>query len=526
MSSLRSLARREWDVLVIGGGITGAGILREAARVGLRALLVEQNDFASGTSSRSSNLIHGGLRYLAQGQLGLVRESIRERARLLLAGTSLVERMGYLLAVYRKDPASARTFAIGLRLYALLHGRWQMHRTVPESAVGLRAPGLSVEGLAALFEYDESLTDDARLVLRVLREATDLDAVALNYTRAVGLVRGERGEVLGAVVEDWESGQRAELIARAVVNASGAWADDLRSHLNLPAHLRPLRGSHLVLPGWRLRQGQVVSFFHPHTGRPIFCVPWQGVMLVGTTDVEHMGPLEDPLASPQEIEFLLTGLQARFPGLNLTMGDVQAVYAGVRPVTDVSTADPTRASREQAVWFESGLLTVTGGKLTTFHAQAVSALQALRRNRRGFPPVLRNSPALNPLPPLPADLPLDRRLVQRWRARYGLDGLDFALRAPAEELQPMIEGSPITFAELRWIARQESVRHLDDLMLRRVRLGLTVPQGGVGLLKNIAPVVRSELSWNDDHWQDEVARYAALWQRFYGVPASLLSSSA
>ena len=520
MSPLSSLAARHWDVLVVGGGITGAGILREAARLGLSALLVEQNDFASGTSSRSSKLVHGGLRYLAEGQIGLMRESVQERARLLHDGPGLVTYVGYLHAIYRRDRMSSRAFEAALRIYAWLHGRWRIHRRLPPGAAGLRAPGLTEAGLAALFEYGESQTDDARLVLRVLREGIDRGAAALNYTAVTGLLRDEAGAVIGAQLLDRATGQRLDVRARAVVNATGAWADRLRAHVNGPAQLRPMRGSHLVIPGWRLRLGQVVSFFHPDNGRPVFCVPWEGVVLVGTTDVDQPESLDaEPRPSQEEIEYLLKGVQSRFPALDLTAADLQAVYAGVRPVTDTRTLDPAKASREHVLWWESGLLTVTGGKLTSFHRMALSALAKLRTHLPGLPPALSNTPALDPLPPLPPDLPLPAALSRRWQARYGSASIDYLLAAPGEARQPLGCGPSASLAELAWIARHESVHHLDDLLLRRTRLGLTVPRGGAHLLDKIRAAVGSELGWDDRQWETEAARYLELWQRVYSPPA-------
>ncbi len=523
MSTIASLPVHDWDILVIGGGITGAGILREAARMGLRALLVEQNDFASGTSSRSSKLIHGGLRYLANGQIGLTRESVIERLRLLRDGVGLIEKSGYLHAVYRPDRTSARTFELGLRIYALFHGKWRIHRRIPQPEVSLWAPGLNEMELSALFQYEESRTDDARLVLRVLREAREYGGAALNYTRAIRLLRDEQGKVSGAVLEDADSCQRAQVAARAVVNATGAWADHLRTQLNEPPKLRLLRGSHLVIPGWRLRLGQTVSSFHPENGRPLFCIPWHGVVIVGTTDVDHRDSLNDePRISREEFDFLLAGVRALFPAHNISQQDVQAVFAGVRPVADVKTTDPAKASRERAVWHESGLLTVTGGKLTTFQRQSWAALWELRRQIPEISSAGRTGSSFDPLPPLPTNLPVSRSEAMRWQSLYGPASLDVLLRSSVEGRGTLCPGSPISFAELGWIAENESVRHLDDLLLRRVRIGLTAPQGGAHLLTTMRPAVQPVLGWSDDRWRSEAERYLSAWQRVYGVPEDKL----
>ncbi len=516
MTTLDALAGRTWDVLVVGGGVTGAGIAREAAGLGLRAALVEQNDFASGTSSRSSKLVHGGLRYLNQGNVRLMRESIHERARLLRDGPGLVEYVGYLHAIYRQDRPGALVFDLALRLYALLGGHRRQHQRLAPGSVVFWAPGLDDHGLTALFEFGESLTDDSRLVLRILRDAANRGAVMLNYARVESLLRNDAGRVVGATVADRESGRRAEVRARAVVNATGAWADELRGQVQARPMLRPMRGSHLVIPGWRLRLGQVISFFHPENGRPLFCVPWQGVVLVGTTDVDQHEALDaDPRPSPDEIQFLLSGLQARFPQHEFTGDDLQAVFAGVRPVADIRTGDPAKASREHAIRMDAGLLTVTGGKLTTFRLMARDALEALRSHLGGLPPRRAESRALDPLPPLPGDLPLPAALARRWLAHYGPASLGCLLASTAEARRPLAGAAGRGLADLQWMARAEAVRHLDDLMLRRSRLGLTAPRGGLDLLPRLRPVVQAELGWADDRWQSEVARYRALWQRVY-----------
>jgi glycerol-3-phosphate dehydrogenase len=520
MTPLTSLARRGWDMIVIGGGITGAGILREAARLGLKALLVERRDFAAGTSSHSSKLIHGGLRYFVQGQIRMMWESVQARQHLLRDGPPLVSSIGYVHTIYQGDRITPFIFETGIRAYALLHGHLKVHRRMDPSAIGLYVPGFSQKGLRAIFTFDESQTDDARLVLRVLREATDRGAVALNYTSASGLLRDERGHVNGILAQDPEDPEPVSLQARVVVNATGAWADSLRRQIDAPAHIRPMRGSHLVIPGWRLRLGQITSFFHPENGRPVYCVPWKGVVLVGTTDVdqEMLGEGQEPHPSAEEIHFLLRGLQARFPTLDLSWRDIQAVFAGLRPVADVRTSDPTKASREHMILYESGLLTVAGGKLTTFHTMALAAFEKLREHLPQLPKSRVDSSALDPLPDLPRDLPLDSHLALDWLSRYGENSLDFLCAASPLERAHLHHEHSASLADFRWVARQEAVRHLDDLLLRRTRLGLTAPSGGAAFLPRLRPILQEELNWTDSQWDGEVARYLAYWAQTYGVP--------
>ena len=519
MTTLASLAARDWDLIVIGGGITGAGILREAARLGLKALLVERNDFASGTSSHSSKLIHGGLRYFLQGQFRMMRESLKARQYLIRDGLPLVKPLGYVHAIYKEDKITPFVFETGIRTYAVLHGHLKVHQRLKLSELGMVIPGMKEQDLRAVFAFDESQTDDARLVLRVIREAAVRGAVALNYTSAAGLWHDEKGQVIGILATNAENRKPVALRARAVVNATGAWADLVRQHIDMPAHLRPMRGSHLVIPGWRLRLGRVASFFHPVNGRAIYCVPWKGVVLVGTTDVdqEQLLAKEEPLASPEEVKFLLGGVQARFPSLKLTLQDVQAVFAGIRPVADSRTTNPTEASREHVILYESGLLTVVGGKLTTFHLMALEAFEKLRQHIPSFPKTRAETFALDPLPDLPSDLPLEAGQTMDWLSQYGEASLDFLAAAPQGEQQP-ISGYGASLADLRWVMCHESVRHLDDLLLRRTRLGLIAPEGGSALLPQIQSVVQEELSWTDSQWEEESARYLAGWKKAYGVP--------
>lgn len=519
MTTLTSLATRDWDVIVIGGGITGAGILREAARLGLKALLVERNDFASGTSSHSSKLIHGGLRYFVQGQFKMMQDSVKARLHLLRDGSPLVKPLGYLHTIYTGDKITPFIFETGIRTYAIFHGHWKVHQRLKPADLRLVMPGMREQDLRAVFAFDESQTDDARLVLRVLREAVDRGAIALNYTSASGLLRDETGQVIGILAKDAETHEPVALRTRAVVNATGAWADLIRQHIDRPSHLRPMRGSHLVIPGWRLRLARVASFFHPVNGRPIYCVPWKGVVLVGTTDVDQdpLSAEEAPHTSIEETEFLLSGLQSCFPSLDLTIRDVQAVFAGIRPVVDNRAADPIKASREHVVLYESGLLTVVGGKMTTFHTMARDALEKLHQHIPSFPRI-KETFALDPLPELPAGFPIEPELAMDWLSRYGVASLDLLGASDRFMQTQIISGYNASLADLRWSMRRESVHHLDDLLLRRTRIGLVAREGGAALLPQLRSLIQEELNWTDNRWEEESARYLTYWKNTYGVP--------
>jgi glycerol-3-phosphate dehydrogenase len=506
-----------WDVIVVGGGITGAGILREATRLGLHTLLVERRDFGWGTSSRSSKLVHGGLRYLKEGRVRLTRSSVHERKRLLSEGPGLIDPLGFLLATYEGDHPGRWTYSAGLSMYDLLALQWSHRHYSPEDFQML-APHMVQAGLEGGFRYGDAQTDDARLVLRVIREAVAEGGVALNYVAAEEVVRGS-GSVCGVRLRDQVEGRTAQACAQVVVNATGAWADALRGQVGAGLRIRPLRGSHLIFPAWRLPVAQAVSFLHPVDRRPVFIFPWEGITLVGTTDVDHDQPLNDePRISPAEVAYLMAAVEAQFPALHLGLDDVVSSFAGVRPVIGTGQADPSKESRDHVVWEEDGLLTVTGGKLTTFRLIALDALRSVRSRLPGLPDLDDRVPVLNPVDvALPIENHLDEAQRRRLLGRYAADAPALVTAAQPGELEP-IPGTQTLWAEMRWAARSEGVIHLDDLLLRRVRLGHLLPQGGAALLPQIRAICQPELGWDDARWDAEEAAYLELWHCCYSLP--------
>ena len=366
---------------MVGGGITGAGIVAEAARIGLKVLLVEAQDFASGTSSRSTKLVHGGLRYLRQGQIRVTRESVVERERLMQEARGLVQPLGFWLTTFEGDKMPGWMFGLGLAMYDALAGKWA-HEKHDAAELVSRVPPLGGAKLRGGYHYFDAQTDDARLVLRVLREAVARGAVAINYARATDVLKTRDGKVRGIVLEDVSGGpsRSVEVEARVVINATGAWADGLRIKVGAEKRLRPIRGSHLVLAGSRLPLGQAISMLHPRDGRAVFAIPWEGVTIVGTTDVDHKADMwTEPSISSAELEYILESLHHAFPRLDIGESDVRATWSGVRGVINTGASDPSKESREHALWEENGLLTVTGGKHTTFRVMALETLRAAKK---------------------------------------------------------------------------------------------------------------------------------------------------
>ena len=509
---------QEWDLIIVGGGISGAGILREATRLGLRALLVEQADFAWGTSSRSSKLVHGGLRYLKEGRLRLTRDSVREREHLLNDGPGLIEPLNFLLATYDGEHPGRMVFRAGLTIYDLLALRWS-HRYYSADDFKMMAGQLTREGLEGGFRYGDAVTDDARLVLRVIREAVADGGTAINYTRAKELIRNESGQVRGVILHDLVGDRRANASAAAVVNASGAWADRLRDLTDKQERIRPLRGSHLIFPAWRLPVAQAVSFLHPLDERPIFILPWEEVTLVGTTDEDHHESLDrEPCITGEEVAYLMAAVEARYPSLHVSLDDVLSTFAGVRPVIGSGKADPSKESRDHIIWIEEGLITVTGGKLTTFRLIAEEVMEEVGEQIPDLPSIDMDAPILNPIGDLDlAGLSLSSDALRRLQGRYGSETADLLQSIQSDELETIPE-TDILWAELRWAARSEGVIHLDDLLLRRVRLGLISENGGAPHMDRIRSICQAELGWDDARWKEEEAAYKLLYASCYSLP--------
>lgn len=507
---------RDVDLLVIGGGITGAGIALEAARGGVSVLLVEGRDFAWGTSSRSSKLVHGGLRYLKEGKPGLTLESVRERNQLMSEAPGLVDPMPFMMPHYRGHKPSRPTMTAGLAIYDLMAGARTSGFASAQEAQRC-APGIAADGLEGASTYIDATTDDARLVLRVLSEAQALGATVVNYLPAVALLRDAAGMVCGAQLQPEEGGAALAVQARCVIAATGVWADQLRGQLGAARKLRPLRGSHLVIPPWRLPLSRSVALLHPDDARPVFAYPWQGVSIVGTTDLDHPDLEQEPAITRGEVDYLLRAMNAQFPALALTEADILSTWAGVRPVVDSGrNLAPSQESRDHIVLQEHGLISVTGGKLTTFRRIARDTLG----HAKAHLPAWR---AADDAVILPAAVPpgslgrLPGEARQRLLGAFGAR-LEALIATAAEGDLQLIPGTASVPAELRWAVANEQVQHLDDLLLRRTRLGLTQRGGAAGLLPLVQPIVQQALGWDDARWHAEVERYQCLIARCYSVP--------
>ncbi|MEW8978923.1 MAG: glycerol-3-phosphate dehydrogenase/oxidase [Symbiobacterium sp.] len=515
---IRSLASEPFDLLVVGGGITGAGVAREAALRGLKVALVDAGDFASATSSRSTKLIHGGLRYLKNFEFRLVRESVVERQHLLFMAPHLVKATSFLFPVYAGDPDPLWMLRIGLTFYDWFAGRTNPipHRMLGPATLREREPLLRPDGLKGGALYADCRTDDGRLTLEVIQSAATHGAAVANYARLTAFLKDGRGQIVGATVADQLTGDTFTVRAARVVAAAGPWADAVR-RLDDPGAqpiLRLTKGVHLVVPHSRLPIQHAVVM-RGRDGRMMFAVPSGPCTYIGTTDTDHRG---DPAAysiTRADVDYVVDAARRLFPEAGLSEADIIAGWAGFRPLLKPQNeVNPSATSRDYKLFHSpSGLVTVGGGKLTAFRAMASRIVDDVFPATRN-PAHLAASTA--PLPGAASRLPdeaLRRRLaaetgapqdlVDRLADRYGA-----ALTQVAAEARAVAAEDP----ELRWRLAQarhavkaEMAVHLVDVVRRRTDLLLFTPHNGRPYLNALADEMGALLGWSEAQKQAEIA---------------------
>jgi len=538
--SRRSSQVEPWDMLIIGGGITGAGIAREAARRGLAVLLIEQKDFAWGTSSRSSKMVHGGLRYIASGDYKTTLLSVRERERMLTEADGLVNEMHYVMPHYKGKFPPPWIFNTLLRVYDRIAGKRYFKYFKRDAFLRLN-PNIKQDKFLGASQFSDAVTDDSRLVMRVLGEATHDGAHVINYLKAESLITNKQGLVVGANLKDTaskDSDKTFEVHAKVVVSATGAWADTLRmqaraqTEQSFNKQIRPSRGSHLVVSQERLPTSQAYTFLHPTDKRAVFVFPWENRTVLGTTDLDHP-PLNDEEVgiTSAEVDYLLAATNSLFDDTDLNREDVISSWAGVRPLIsdsgDGKRVSPSKEKRDHSVWLDNNLVTVSGGKLTTFRLIALDVLKKCQQVLQLDDATIEQSASYsdqvfsNPTPTHPKFATLPKPLQRRLQGFYGLQ-LDKLLELAHEDDLAYVTDSNTIWAEIRFAARYEQVIHLDDLLLRRTRLGLILPHGAMTPLisARLKQTCQQEMGWDEPKWQQEVARYTELWQRYYHLPAA------
>ena len=527
-----------FDVLVVGGGITGAGVALDAAARGLRTALVERDDFASGTSSKSSKLVHGGLRYLQNGDVRLVYEALHERQRLLRNAPHLVKVLPFLIPVFTGKEGIipkqvARALGSAMWMYDLTGGLriGKRHRRLRRDAARAHMPTLD-DRLAWAYLYYDAQTDDARLTLAVARTAAlDFGAVIVNHAGVTGLRRsGDR--VTGAFVDAGHG--TVEVAARVVVNATGVWADDVRAlEEGSRAHtIRPAKGIHIAVPWDKVRNDIAAVVPVPRDRRSIFVVPWPGadgriggegsVTYIGTTDTDYDGDVDDPQCTPEDVDYLIGAIN-RSVTEPLDRSDVLGTWAGLRPlVRDAEsgrTADLSR--RHRVTTSPGGMVTVTGGKLTTYREMAEDAVDAAvaaigdplpRRAGRSRTRKL----ALRGAAGWAEARDHDPHLAERYGGESGV--LDAMVAADPSLAEPLVPGLPYRRVEALYAARYEMATTLDDVLSRRTRARLRARDATAGAADDVATLIAGELGWSEDERSAQVADYRAAAERERATP--------
>ncbi|HXH05102.1 MAG TPA: glycerol-3-phosphate dehydrogenase/oxidase [Vicinamibacterales bacterium] len=542
--ALTALADERFDVLIVGGGIVGVGALLDATSRGLRAALVEQRDIASGTSGRSSRLIHGGLRYLEQLHFGLVHEALTERARLLRLAPHLVRLEPFLFPIYGIPLLHQAFYGSGILLYDLLGARRDggfARHLRPSSALEY-APNLRRKGLTGAIIYHDGVEDDARLALAVLRTSIAGGAVAATRVRAERpVLDGER--LVGATVQDLVSGNRFDVRAERVIDATGVWAADPTTrfaNLENGDKFVPSRGSHIIIRRNRLPAEGGMTLRIP--GRVVFIIPWPGHWIIGTTDHPDDRPPERISAPDADIDELLSTVNKQLD-IDLAKGDIVGTYAGMRPLVGDPGGSTVKASREHRVASDaSGLVRISGGKYTTYRVMARDVVDAslgrteAKRRKSGTAelPLVGAAP-LEELAQIGASLekPLleaaamrgetratwPMRVAHRLAERFGREAVEVMRIAREEDLAaPLGEGVDHIQAEIAWAARKELALSLDDVLARRMRLAQELPDRGASIAPGVAAILGEELGWDEERQAAEVERYLETARREYGLP--------
>jgi glycerol-3-phosphate dehydrogenase len=532
-AALKAMVETPVDLLIIGGGITGAGIARDAALRGFRTALVDKSDFGAGTSSHSSRLIHGGIRYLEQGAFRLVFEASHERRVLLTIAPHLVRPLAFLFPIYRGGRIPAWKLRAGMWLYDVLASfrnvRW--HRWLSVKKVRRVEPGLRERGLVGAALYYDAQTDDARLVIATIRSAIRAGALAANYVETTALLKPD-GRVRGALVRDVLTGAVATIRANVVVNATGPWSDQLR-HLDdpqAPPNLRLTKGAHVTVPRRRLANEHAVTLLSQLDGRVMFVLPWGDLSYIGTTDTDADASPDALRVTAADVTYLLRSANAAFPDARLTANDIVSAWVGLRPLLRADHANPSQVSREHKV-FESahGLITIAGGKLTTYRVMARDVVDrvATRLHELDGRPVPPRAPTEQlPLPGGEArDLDI---LIESARARgaseptarhlvasYGAEAAA-VLNLVDRNRQlgaAIVAGRPEIWAEVAYTVERELAVRVQDVLVRRLHLFYEIPDQARSVAGRVAAQMKQLLGWDQTREAEELRDYVQVIER-------------
>jgi glycerol-3-phosphate dehydrogenase len=531
------------DLIVVGGGITGCGIARDAARRGLSVALFEQNDLAFGTSSRSSKLIHGGLRYLESYEFSLVFESVSERRVVMELAPHLVNPTAFIFPVYQGARKNLWMINAGMWLYdgLSLFRSPKKHRTLKPKEVAEAEPILKQEGLQGAPVYYDCATNDARLTLETALDAVEQGAFVTTWARVDAFMKDDHGRVKGVVVKNLRDGRLREITAHAVVNATGPWTDEVLA-MSSPRPgklLRPTKGIHIVVEASKLPVVHAVVLFHPTDERVLFALPWGDRTYVGTTDTDYEGHPGEEHATLEDVDYLIAAANYYFPGNEISRGDVISTWAGLRPLIapdpDVGEISESKISREhQIVVGEDGLITIAGGKLTTYRKMAKetvdTALQLLKLTDELPADVHPGQTFKYPLPGArgwPEDDDHDKVSAEVGRmsegtlpdavcrhlvASYGMRALEIGklcARDPAHR-DPIVEGRPEIMGQVDWAVSEELAATVSDVMIRRTQIFYRDFDQGLGAVDRVAARLAALIGWDAEERERHIADYRAI----------------
>ena len=532
----------EVDVAVIGGGITGAGIVRDAARRGLRVAMFEQNDLAYGTSSRSSKLIHGGLRYLESYEFSLVFESLNERRVVLDLAPHLVNPLAFLFPVYQGSRKNLRLINAGMWLYdgLALFRSPKRHRTLKPSEVAKEEPILKQAGLQGAPLYYDCSTDDARLTLETALDAIMNGAVVVNWARVDALTKNDQGRVSGVVVRNIRDGSLREVKAHTVINATGPWTDEVLA-MSGPRKgkvLRPTKGIHIVVDREKLPVQHAVVLFHPTDERVLFALPWGERTYVGTTDTDYDGAPGEEFATLEDVDYLIAAANQHFPNNHISRDDVISTWAGLRPLIspepEVGELSESQVSREHQILIgEDGLITIAGGKLTTYRKMAKECVDVavnLLKLTDKLPENIHSGQTFKfPLPGAvgwPEDddhnkvadelseackCDLSEKVRLHLVDTYGMRALELAKLCVADPslTEPILPGRVEIMAQVDFGVREELAASVSDVMIRRTQIFFRDHDQGLGAVEKVARRMARLIGWSDQERQKSIDDYKA-----------------
>ena len=495
---MADLSGDKFDVLVIGGGITGCGVARDAAMRGLKVALIERDDFASGTSGRSSRLVHGGIRYLEHGQFHLVYESIRERQTLLRIAPHLVKPLAFTWPIYRGARIGRLRLSAGLIAYYVMSGgRTPKHSSLSATDILEREPGLDRTGLTGGAVYYDACTDDARLTIANAVAAQQNGATVVSHAPVTEILR-EGGRAIGAVVRHRLSDRTDSVRARVIVNATGAWHAQFGAGASA-ARARGSKGAHISVPRLRIGNRDALTLISPIDGRVMFCLPAGSHAIIGTTDDWTDESPESVHASPADIDYLLRAANAYFPAARLTRADVVSAWAGIRPLATAASSNPTAVSREHSIEADgAGMITVTGGKLTTYRSMAAEIVDQVQKS---LGEVLDRSPTES------VELPGAERENEIGRLQ----------REDRRLAEPLVSGLPYTGAHLVYGVSKEMAQTLSDLLIRRMHLAFETRDHGAGVAAQAGDIVAPLLGWDDQTKSARVREYNQDVERMFAI---------